>query len=180
MAPLRLIDDTERIDTRSPGCGLAAYAILLLVMCVAGLVGMGLASWNLVSSTGQHSPFELLSGTDVEASRLAPLRVAGLLGEGDLPTAFHDESPDMSGQTACAMTASAVLRVEPGVARRLSFDDMADIQAISGASGDVFLMTALDGVDEHSVACRFGPKEGGTRFLRQVQVELITRGRGPK
>ena len=181
MAGPKIIDDTDKIDAKNaPGCGVATYAILLLLICLAGLVGIAFSSWNLLSASRHTDPFSLMSGTDVDPSRLEPLREAGLLGPQEVPMAFHDESPDMSGTTACAMTASAMLRVEPGQARRLSFDDMADIQAITGATGDVFLMTSLDGDDQHSLACRFGPNQGGTRFLRQVQVELLTRGRGPK
>lgn len=174
------LDSEDKLDpSQAPGCGLAVYAGLLMTMCVLGLIGMGLSTWGLLGSLGQQNPMELMSGSEVDSWRLQPMRDAGLLAEGELPLAWHDESPDLSGSTACAMTAEGVLRIDQGDSRSLPFDDMEDAEILAGASGEVVLLQARDGQGE-DVGCRFQKREGGNRFLRQVQVELLKRERGVK
>lgn len=161
--------------SRGAGCGLAAYAMLLLLLFSLGLVGISLSTWHMFSAAGSTSPFDLLSGSEVQEWRLLPLREAGLLAPGELPAAWHDESTDMSGTPACALTESKVLRVEDGVGRSLSFAQIAKVELLKGAAGEVVVMEAREGT---GLGCRFRPNEGGNRFLRQVQVELLRVERG--
>jgi len=170
------MDSGEKLEAQSgAGCGLAAYGMLLLLLFSLGLVGMALSTWNLLSSAGSTSPFELVSGSEVDEWRLLPMREAGLLAPGELPAAWHDESADMSGSTACALTAREVLRVEEGVGRRLAFDQVAKVELLTGAAGEVVVMEARQGT---GIGCRFRQDEGGGRFLRQVQIELLRVERG--
>lgn len=184
VPPLKVVDpDDAPVSTRTPGCGLGLYVLLLLVLFLMGLAGMAFSTWNLIGSAGDRDPRALMSGSDVQSWRLLPMREAGLLGATELPAAWHDESEDFMGATACALTADAVLRVEPGSARRLAFDDMASVEIVAGASGEVVLMEAKAGEGEGEggstgVGCRFRKGEGGNRFLRMVQVELLKRERG--
>lgn len=168
---LKLIDDRDRIDTRSaPGCGLGIYVILLLVGFIAGVSGLVFSTVALLSAAGDQDPRALMSGHEVESWRLQPMRDAGLLGPDELPLSWHDETDDFSGRTACAMTDRAVLRLEDGVGRRLSFEEMAEVEILAGASGEVVVMAAQQG---EGLGCRFLKGQGGNRFLRQVQVELL-------
>lgn len=157
------------------GCGLAAYALLLLTLCGLGFIGIAFSTWNLLASAGSNNPFELASGSEVDEWRLLPMRQAGLLAAGEVPASWHDESEDMSGSTACALTASEVLRVDAGVGKRLAYTQMAKVELLRGAGGEVVLMEAKQG---EGVGCRFRPDEGANRFLRQVQVELLRVERG--
>ncbi len=167
--------EAEPEGTRSPGCGLAAYGFLLLFLCGLGVLGMTLSAWNLFAASRQQNPFRLLSGAEVDAWRLEPMRAAGLLGPQELPLAWHDESPDMSGSVACALSAEAVLRLESGQARRLAWRDIASVDLLRGGGGEVITIDAREG---EGIGCRFRPEEGANRFLRMVQVELLRRERG--
>ncbi|MCK6505837.1 hypothetical protein L6R53_21025 [Myxococcota bacterium] len=168
---LQLLDDRDRIDTRGqPGCGLGLYAMLLIVGFVAGIAGLVFSTVALLSAAGQQDPRELMAGHEVEAWRLQPMRDAGLLAEGELPLSWHDETEDFSGRTACAMTDRAVLRLEEGQGRSLSFEDMGGVEILAGASGEVVVIAARQG---EGLGCRFLKGQGGNRFLRQVQVELL-------
>ncbi len=170
------MEPQEQLEAQGgAGCGLAAYGMLLLLLFSLGLVGIAMSTWNMLSTAGSTSPFELLSGSEVQEWRLLPMREAGLLAPGELPAAWHDESADMSGSTACALTASEVLRVEEGVGKRLAFDQIAKVELLRGAAGEVVVMEARQG---EGVGCRFRPDEGGNRFLRQIQVELLRVERG--
>lgn len=168
---LQLLDDRDRIDTRSqPGCGLGLYAILLLVGFFAGIAGLLFSTIALLSAAGQQDPRDLTAGHEVEAWRLQPMRDAGLLSPDELPLSWHDETEDFSGRTACAMTERAVLRVEVGAGRSLAFEEMGEVEILAGASGEVVVIGALQG---EGIGCRFRKGQGGNRFLRQVQVELL-------
>ncbi|NOY25528.1 MAG: hypothetical protein GXP62_06610 [Oligoflexia bacterium] len=180
--PSRQIADADtKPSKKGPGCGLAIYALLLLVICAVGVLGVLLSTWNLIGSSNQVNPLELQSGSDVAARRLTPMRDAGLIGADELPLAWHDESPDMSGTVSCALTMDAVVRLDKGDARRLAYDEMGSVETLSGAGGQVVLVhPKKDATDQAAteIACRFNPHEGGNRFLRQVQVELLKREQG--
>lgn len=168
---LQLLDDRDRIDTRSqPGCGLGLYAMLLLVGFFAGIAGLAFSTFALLSAAGQQDPRDLVAGHEVEAWRLQPMRDAGLLGPEELPLSWHDETEDFSGRTACALTEQAVLRLDAGEGRRLAFEEVGKVEILAGASGEVVVLSALQG---EGLGCRFLQGQGGNRFLRQVQVELL-------
>ena len=68
-----------------------------------------------------------------------------------------------------ALFEDRLARVEDGVGTTLRFDQVADVQATGDeVQGVVVTVTGADG---SSVVCSFGPKEGGSRFARQVLTE---------
>ncbi len=173
-APVDPTDPAAQTDERAPGCGLAAYAFLLLGISVVGMVGMTLGTIGILYQATETNPRALTSGTEAGAWRLQPLRDAGVLGPDEVPGAYHDESPDLMGSAACALTADRAIRVQDGEGRSLAYADMADIELmVLGSGEEVVLMTARPDTDATDLACRFGPDEGANQLMRQVQVELL-------
>ena len=181
--PLKLVDpEAARFrlgGDPQPGCGLGLYAILLLVICLIGLVGMGLGGVGLLAQLSSVNPKELTSGSQVDAWRLQPLRDADVLGADESPLAWHDESADLSGDPACALLADRVIRVSDGQGRALRYDQIASVQPEAlGGGQELIFMTAKADSGQQDLACRFGPHEGARDMLRQVQVELLKLERG--
>ena len=171
---LQLIDPDEKLHN-PPGCGLGLYAGLLFVVFLLGLAGMAIATVGIVGQALSENPRELRAGVQIDPWRFQPLRDAGLLGPDELPAAFHDESRNLTGDPACAMTLDAVLRVQEGQGRRLPFDQMASIEATERGGQEVLLMSPKPGSAAPTIGCVFGPGEGAMDMLRQVQVELLRR-----
>lgn len=152
-----------------PGCGLGAYALLLLALGLTGVVGMVMATLSLLQGEG-GGPSDLLAGTSVPTWRLAPLVRSGALQPGEIPTAFHDESVAMDGSRACALLPGAVVRVEDGKGQRVAYSAISDLHTdtLPDGSYNVALVSP-----EGTLACRFGKDEGGERFARQVNAEMF-------
>lgn len=152
-----------------PGCGLGAYALLLLGLGMTGVLGMVMATLALLQGEGS-GPSDLLAGVSVPAWRLAPLVKSGALKPGEVPTAFHDESVSLDGSRACALLPDAVVRVEDGKGTRLLYSQISDQHADTLPDGSYNVaFTSPDG----TLACRFGQGEGGERFARQVNAEVL-------
>ena len=150
-----------------PGCGLGAYALLLLAIGVVGVVGLVLSSMALLQGDGT-SPTELMSGTDVETWRLAPLVKSGALQPGEIPSAWHDESVAGDGSRVCALAKDAVLRLEDGKGTRIPFTAITLAESTTTPDGATVIQVAAQ---NSVIRCLFGASDGGTRFLRQIQTE---------
>ena len=143
------------------------YAIVLMVICVIGLIGMGgatVALWN-------SEPLEartLVHGSEVQVWRLQPMRDVGLLELTEVPAAWHDESPRYDGTTACVLTDAAVGRVEDNKAVELSWSEITETSVERTASDR--MSVTVSGADT-KLTCSFGPNEGAERFLRMVESE---------
>ena len=150
-----------------PGCGMGLYAIVLLVICLIGLVGMGGAMIALINSEPTEAR-KLVHGSEVQTWRLQPMRDVGLLELTEVPNAWHDESPRFDGTTACVLNKTGIGRVEDGVKTHLRWDEVVDtsVEKIS----DYKMTITTVGLDR-SVPCSFGPDEGADRFLRMVESE---------
>ena len=159
-------EDDPQVPTL-PGCGLAAYAGLLMALGLVGIVGMGGATYALLFGGGA-GPSELVAGSQVATWRLEPMWDAGVLRPGDVPGAWHDESAARDGTTSCALLTDAVVRVEAGVGSRVAYADLLEVSIASGDGADV-VVVARGAAGE--LRCRFGPGEGGERFTRQLQSE---------
>lgn len=157
-----------------PGCGLGIYAVLLVGLGVAGVVGVIVASLALLQGDGT-SPGELMAGRSVQTWRLAPMVEAGVLPPGEVPEAWHDESLLGDGGRACALLQDAVVRVEDGQGLRVPFTDIQDVSLVEGPDGSE--VVSVDGAST-DLACLFRPGEGGGRFLRQIEAERLQRQRG--
>lgn len=169
------MSEAERVDPQSlPGCGLGVYALLLVALGTAGLVGMVFAIATLLQGEGS-SPKDLLSGKAVPTWRLAPLVEAGVLPVGEIPLAWHDESLTASGSRACALIHDAVIRVEDGKGTRVPF---AEVEGVSSEDmPDGAQVIRVDGKNA-DILCLFGEGEGGVRFMRQIQAEQLKVQRG--
>lgn len=150
--------EERRVPPEGPGCGMAAFAMLLFVMFLMGLSGVSIAYYSLLSSGRQLSPMKLSYGGVVDSRLLAPMRAAGLIGKDELPDAWHPENID--GSVACAVSAGNLIRLDPPHNRVLPLADIREVK------GDDFRVEAVG--PEGSVVCTFGADEGGDRFRRML------------
>lgn len=151
--------EERRVPPKVPGCGLAAFSMLLLVMFLIGLTGVSIAYYSLFTSGRQLSPTKLSYGGVVDTTMLAPMRAAGLIGPEELPDAFHAEFID--GSRACAISSGKVLRLDGGVGQTLALADVREVK------GDAYAVEAVGPTG--SLTCYFGEGEGGDRFKRMLE-----------
>lgn len=148
-------------ELKNRGCGLVAYASILGMIFIAGITGMSLSFWVLYESGARLSPMNLSYGGVVDAHVLAPMRVAGMLGQEEIPDAFHAERLD--GSVACAVSRGALLRLgADGEKEQILLQDIQRVEATetevkaSGAAG--------------SLTCYFNRGEGADRLARMLQA----------
>ncbi len=137
-----------------PGCGLAAYVGLLLLIASAGMIMMSVSWYSIVAGGSALSPLRTSYGGVVDPRVLAPMREAGLLGKDELPDAFHAEAYD--GSSACAISQEVLLRLSDEGAQRLP---LAELEGVSGNDSEVVAVGA--GV---TIRCPFRPGEGAGSF----------------
>lgn len=159
----------EEAPRSEPGCGLGIYALLLIGLGTAGLVGLLVATAALLQGDGT-SPMELVSGKAVPTWRLAPMMQAGVLAVDEIPLAWHDESGLADGTRACALLPELVVRVEEGVGKRVAYKDITEARMDSLPDGSQVVLVTDGSAD---LACLFKPGEGAVRFLRQIQAEQL-------
>jgi len=153
----------EASDTGA-GCGLAAYAMVLLGVCLVGVAGIILSSMALLTADPEGTS-QLVHGSEISVWRLQPMRDAGVLDLTEVPKAWHDESPMRDGTEICALRAEGLVQVSQGTATQLSFARITPPTVTENQDGGVHVV-ATDG--SASVTCRFGPKEGGISFFKQL------------
>lgn len=144
-----------------PGCGLAAFAMLLLTIFAIGVTGVTIATYSVFHSGHQLSPMKLSYGGMVDSRMLQPMRDAGLLGPEELPDAYHAENVD--GSSACAISRGRLVRVGP--------QDELPIAEIREVRGDASRVEAVG--DGRSVVCTFREDEGGDRFARMLENRAV-------
>lgn len=156
-----------------PGCGMAIYAGLLGLFLVAGITGIVLATAQLVQAGNEAGPTKLRPGSQLAVWQMEPMRSAGLVKVDEIPLAWHDESPFQDGTAACALMDDRLIQVKEEVGRTLPYARI-DSLSYTGSpeAGDVVTAvgTGPQG-DPTTIACGFGPHEGGTRLLKQLEVE---------
>ena len=158
-----VIEDIQKV----PGCGLASYSCLLLIMFLMGLGGLASSSLTLYQASFQREPFSFVPGNQVEVWRLQPMRDAKLLKLTEIPDFYHDES--RYGDSACALTSEALLRVDDGDSWKIPFSD---IQSVSyRRDGEIEVATVVTITDER-LSCLFASGEGVSRFVREVRSRL--------
>ena len=164
---LEIMSTDENAKNDAAGCGLGLYAILLLVLFLAGVGGMIGGTIGLLNS----EPLEarnLVHGSEVQVWRLQPMRDAGLLALTEVPAAWHDESPRFDGMTACAITPKGVGKVDNGKHWFTEWKDVTDAVPKPTEDGRVGVVISSN---DSSFACYFGVGEGADRFLRQIAAE---------
>ena len=151
-----------------PGCGFLAYSFVLLLFFGLGIAGMATSSMALFQASTQTGPSPLLPGSQVAVYRLQPFRDVGLLAVTEVPGAFHDETMRGDGTTACAMTDTAVIRVEDGQGSKMLYTDIGAL-AVHTSPRDIAV--ELTSRSDVSLTCHFRPEEGSDRFARMVAGE---------
>ena len=123
------------------GCGLAAYALILLGVCLVGVLGIVFSTMNLLSQQPAEIS-QLVHGSEVQVWRLQPMREADVLSLTEVPLAWHDESPQRDGTTVCALRPGELVRVAGGSAERMGFDQITQVKLEAGEPGQ-FLVIAV-------------------------------------
>ena len=151
----------------APGCGLAGYAFLLLLIFLIGMAGIVSATLAMLQPTFSRDPFSLVPGRMVEVWRLQPMRDAGLLELTQIPLHYHDESSN--GTTACAMVDDALLRLDDGESWRVPYSDIRVVDYHREEGTMVAVVTASNG---ETLPCFFEPGEGVERFVGHMEEQL--------
>lgn len=151
--------DLAREREKMPGCGLAAYVVILMSVTALGISGLFISTSSLLQVGPGAAPSALTYGANVPDAALVPLRAAGLLGPDELPELYHAE--DMMGARACAVSKSTVMRLDETGKHTLA---LTEIQKVEETEDGV----RLDG--PVSFTCYFGRAEGGDRFARMIQA----------
>ncbi len=144
-----------------PGCGLAAYVVLLLTIASAGAIGVAISSYSLVAGGSALSPMRTSYGGVVDARVLQPMREAGLLLQDEIPDAFHAES--YTGSAGCAISGGRLLR--------LSSEDgaqavqLTDLVKVDGGETEVVAETSTV-----TIRCPFRTGEGAGSFKAMLQA----------
>lgn len=168
------ISDPELRD--SPGCGIAAYGLLLLCICGVGMTVGGLGTLGFIYGLvdgGARGPSELKAGVETPVYQLKPLRDTRLVGLTEVPLAFHDESEDLDGSTACALMSDRLIRVADGAGLVMSYAQIDTVEVIGDERSGLELRAAGRGPDQAALAfsCHFRAGEGGVRMAAQLQAE---------
>jgi hypothetical protein len=158
---------SEQDQESAAGCGLAAYAMLLLGICLIGVAGIVLSSINLLSME-PDAISRLVHGSEVPVWRLQPMRDAGLLELKEVPLAWHDESPARDGTSICALRQKSVVHLQASQGQELVFSKIESITTKADGQGAV--LVAVNGASM-SLSCQFGAGEGAESFVRQIEKE---------
>ena len=152
-----------------PGCGIAAYGLLLIFFFLLGVTGMVLSSAALMQAGGNVGPSRLLAGGNVSVWRLQPMRDAQVLTLTEVPVVWHDESAARDGTEACALTENALVRVEDRQGFVLPYVDIAEVRVLQ--EGDITVLETYQ-TDGSALVCFFRKDEGGDRMARMLRSEV--------
>ena len=150
---------SEQDQESAAGCGLAAYAMLLLGICLIGVAGIVLSSINLLSME-PDAISRLVHGSEVPVWRLLELK--------EVPLAWHDESPARDGTSICALRQKSVVHLQASQGQELVFSKIESITTKADGQGAV--LVAVNGASM-SLSCQFGAGEGAESFVRQIEKE---------
>lgn len=142
-----------------PGCGLAAYVIVLMSVTALGIVGLFISTSSLLQTGSKLAPSSLTYGANVPEAALMPLRAAGLLGADELPDLYHAE--DMLGTRVCAVSTSALLRLDEKGGRKIALDSIHQVDE---------LPAGVRIVGSEEIICEFSGGQGADRFARMIRA----------
>jgi hypothetical protein len=158
----------EEVD-QMPGCGLAAYTLLLAVVGVVGTVGMLASMYAMAVSTAPKAPAPLVGGHETPVWALSPMRKARLVEVDEVPLAFHDESDWGDATVACALMADRLVKVDGETGATLPYQAIRAVRA--EGDEDLGITVHAEGPDQ-TISCRFRANEGGDNMARQLQAEV--------
>ena len=155
-----------------PGCGLAAYAVLLLTISTVGLTALSVATYSLTQgmlADVARGPSPLVPGVQTPVRLLSPMRKARGVSVDEVPVAFHDESEDIDGTVACAMMKDRLVKVTGETAVTLAYRDIVAVELVGNdAEGGEVRARTSTGL---ATACVFRRGEGVERMERQLRAE---------
>ena len=153
-----------------PGCGLAAYTILLGFLCLLGMAGMVGGFIGVLFQDTHKGPLPLQPGTQTAVWALAPMRTVEVLAVDEIPLAYHAEESDAS--VACAMLDDRLIRVDGETGSTLAYNRIVDITT-TGSESTGMVISSRGTAEGESVAitCTFQANEGGDKFDRQLRSE---------
>ena len=140
-----------------PGCGLAAYTLILLIGFSFGVTGLVLWTWSVLSAAQNTGFSQLTYGGAADPTLMLPLQQSGLLLPNEVPDVFHAETPD--GATVCAIASGEMIRLSP--TEHLRFP-LSAIQRVEGDDQNVVI------VGPQTITCAFYPGTGEDRFRRML------------
>jgi len=148
--------------------GLAAYAGVILMMMLIGLLGLASSSVMMLLADAD-SGAELMSGVEASGWRLVELRRVGVLAEGDVPSLYHDHSPKGDGSAGCLVSGDQLVRwaswAEAERAPILA-------SAVVEVAGDPKALTVTLRSGGASISCPFSEGQGGDRLARMLSAEI--------
>lgn len=150
---------------RLPGCGMAAWVMLLGVFFLIGLTGVLVSTYSLFTAGTQLSPMRLSHGGVIDARMLKPMRAAGLLGPEEIPDAYHAEN--LAGTAACAISEGRLLRLSEE-----SGPQVVRLTTITDVTGDETQVTVRSG--DATITCPFNPGEGAESFKSMLENRNAT------
>lgn len=169
-------DPDAPVDPQSlPGCGFAAYAGILVVFGMLGLVGMGSATLSMLQAADEVGPAKLIPGGQVAVWQMAPMRKAKVVEMTEVPLAWHDESAMRDGTTACALMDDRLVRVADGAGATLAYAAISEIEEQEQERGGITVVARGTGPDGGvvEVPCTFAFEEGGDKMARQLRSEQV-------
>lgn len=167
-------DPDAPVDPQTlPGCGFAAYAAILVVFGILGLVGMGSATLSMLQAADEVGPAKMIPGTQVAVWQMAPMRKAKVVEMTEVPLAWHDESTMRDGTTACALMDDRLVRVADGQGWTLAYAAIEEIEEQERErGGHVVISRGLDPAGSPvELPCAFAFEEGGEKLGRQLRSE---------
>jgi len=138
-----------------PGCGLAAYVVVLFAFFVIGVTGLGLWTLTIFSAQDGARVDNLTYGGHVPSAVVIPMFTAGLLKPNEIPDLFHVETAD--GSVACAVVSGDIVRISDSEKIRFPLKEIREVQ---GDEEHIIV------VGPQTFACEFAPGTGGDRFRR--------------
>jgi hypothetical protein len=170
--PPPLSPEAERIQ-QMPGCGLAAYTGLLVIVFLVGLAGV-VGSTMQIMSGGDLGPRDVIPGEHVAVWQMKGMRQAGVAGLTEAPLTWHDESTFLDGSVACALFADRVARVDEAASWVLPYAAVDELHVQGDEYTGLTLTISGHPQSGHPVEfrCVFAAEEGGSRFHRQLESEV--------
>lgn len=151
---------SDGVDPKQlPGCGLAAFALLLFTIFSIGVTGISVSTYSILTAGEHLTPQRLSYGGVVDRRMLEPMREAGLLGPDELPDVYHAENA--TGSEACAVSTGRLLRIDAEGGHQVP---LASITSVGGTDLEVVIHAT-----DTSLVCHFGEGEGGDRFRRMLE-----------
>jgi hypothetical protein len=158
-------------DDEVPGCGLAAYAGILIVLGLFGAGTMLMSMLSIAFSNVEKGPAPLVPGNQTPVWAMSAMRKARLVRVDEVPLAFHDESAAGDGSVACALMDDRLVKVDGESGQTLMYAEVSGVRSEEAPRGGLVVVAEGPGAE---LRCAFRAGEGGDKMARQLQAEVDT------